>query len=149
MPGEPSYNHLLGECLKDELKVVNAHLPASRKSLKQLLAEAHPHVLCQDGSTHLFSKKELKFLADVLEADEAEKLKLPMMIRVGGEGGEMAVLAPTPVEAKVLGLVLDMELARQADKVIIYRPQLAALRGRLRTVTQYVFTPLGGLSTST
>lgn len=141
MDSELPYERMLQECLKSELRVVNAHLPSKQKLLSDLLDEEYPHILCRDGSTHLFRRKELKYLAGLLGADEQKKLLLPMLIEVGAGGGEMAVICPGAVEEKAISKVLDMPVTRRQDRVVIYKPQLAILRKLLRTTTQYIFTP--------
>lgn len=141
MDSELPYERMLQECLKSELKVVNAHLPSKQKLLSDLLDEEYPHILCRDGSTHLFRRKELRYLAGLLDADEQKKLLLPMLIEVGAGGGEMAVICPGAVEEKAVSKVLDMPVTRRQDRVVIYKPQLAVLRKLLRTTTQYIFTP--------
>lgn len=141
MDSELPYERMLQECLKSELKVVNAHLPSKQKLLSDLLDEEYPHILCRDGSTHLFRRKELRYLAGLLDADEQKKLLLPMLIEVGAGGGDMAVICPGAVEEKAVSKVLDMPVTRRQDRVVIYKPQLAVLRKLLRTTTQYIFTP--------
>ena len=141
MDSELPYERMLQECLKSELKVVNAHLPSKQKLLSDLLDEEYPHILCRDGSTHLFRRKELRYLAGLLDADEQKKLLLPMLIEVGAGGGEMAVICPGVVEEKAVSKVLDMPVTRRQDRVVIYKPQLAVLRKLLRTTTQYIFAP--------
>jgi uncharacterized protein (UPF0216 family) len=139
MADELPYEKMLQECLKSELRVVNAHLPCKQKPLSDLLAEEYPHILCHDGSTHLFSGKELRYLAGLLDADEQKELLLPILIEVSE--GEMAVRCPGVVEGKVISKILDMPVTRRQDRVVIYKPQLAILRKLLRTTTQYLFHP--------
>ena len=141
MDNELPYERMLQECLKSELRVVNAHLPSKQKPLSDLLDEEYPHILCRDGSTHLFRRKELKYLAGLLDADEQKKLLLPILIDVGAAEGEMAVICPGVVVENVISKVLDMPVTRRQDRVVIYKPQLAILRKLLRTTTQYLFSP--------
>ena len=116
MAGDLPYERLLQESLKHELKVVNAHLPTEQKPLSDLLREEYPHVVCKDGTTHLFSRKELRYLV-----------------------GLMAVLCPGETAAKVIAGVLDMTVTPRQSKITIYKPQLAVIRRVLRTTTQYIF----------
>ena len=139
MTGELPYERLLQESLRGELKVVNAHLPSKQKSLRDLLSEEYPNITCRDGSTHLFRRKELKYLAGLLSADEQQKLMLPILIEVSAGEGEMAVLSTGGVEEKVVAEVLDMPLTPKQGRIVIYKPQLAVIRKLLRTTTQYVF----------
>jgi len=141
MVNELRYERLLRESLKSELKVVNAHLPAEPKPLADLLGEEYPHVVCKDGSTHLFRRKELKYLAGFLDAGEQKALLLPMLIEVSSAQGEIAVMCPGEVEAKVMAKVLDMPVSPRQRRITIYKPQLAVIRKLLRTTTQYIFPP--------
>ena len=141
MDSELPYEKMLQECLRSELRVVNAHLPSKQKPLLDLLDEEYPHILCRDGSTHLFKKKELRYLAGLLDADEQKELLLPILINVSAGGDEMVVICPGMVAEKVISKVLDMPVSRRQDRVVIYKPQLAILRKLLRTTTQYLFPP--------
>jgi len=141
MDNELPYERMLQECLKSELRVVNAHLPGKQKPLSDLLGEEYPHILCRDGSTHLFRRKELKYLAGLLDADEQKKLFLPMLIEMSATEGEMAIICLGTMEEKVISRVLDMPVTCKQKKVIIYKPQFAVIRKLLRTTTQYLFLP--------
>lgn len=135
------YERLLQESLKSELRVINAHLPTKPKSLSDLLGEEYPHVVCKDGSTHLFRRKELKYLASLIDASEQKALLLPMLIEISSGQGEIAVVCPGEVEAKVIAKILDMAVSPRQRKITIYKPQLAVIRKLLRTTTQYIFPP--------
>jgi uncharacterized protein (UPF0216 family) len=140
MDDEPAYNALLQEALKDELRLLNAHLPRERRSLYELSQEKHPHIICSDGSTHIFKKKELGYLADILSIDEQKALLLPILIKIHAGCSEISVLYHGEEEQKVLSAILDMPLNVTADGITIYKRQLGVLRKKLRTTTQYIFT---------
>ena len=139
------YARMLENCLTGELRLVNAGLPRSRKPLSHLLCEEHPHVICNDGSTHSFKRKELEYLAGVLDKDEQEALLLPILIEIGASQGEAAVLALSGVEGelevKVASNVLNMSVTSDQGRIRIYKSQLALLRTKLKTATVYVFSP--------
>ena len=141
MVSELPYDRMLQECLKGEFRVVNAHLPTKQKPLSDLLAEEYPHVLCRDGSTHLFKRKELKYLASLINADEQKALLLPMLLEVNAGQGEVAVICLGEMEEKVISKVLDMPVTPRQKKIVLYKPQLALVRKLLRTTTQYLFPP--------
>jgi len=140
MSGELPYDRMLRQYLTGELRVLNAHLPGKQKSLADLWDEEYPHVLCKDGSAHLFKRKELGYLASLIDSDERKALPLPILIEVTAGRGEMAVLCPGEVEKKVIQKILDMPLDVREGRVTLYRPQLALVRKRLKTTTQYVFS---------
>jgi len=141
MPNSLPYEKMLQECLRGELRVVNAGLPRSQKQLSALLLEEYPHVICSDGSTHFFKRRELEYLASMMNTDEQEALLLPMLIELGSNQAEAAIICQTDVEEKVISKTLSMPTTPKQGRITIYKPQLALLRKRLKTTTQYVFSP--------
>ena len=135
------YERMLQECLKGELRVVNAGLPRNQKTLSALLREEYPHVLCSDGSTHLFKRRELEHIASFINIDEQEALLLPVLIELGANEAEAAIICQTDVEEKVISKILNMPTTPKQGRITIYKPQLALLRKMLKTTTQYVFSP--------
>ncbi|MBN2282953.1 MAG: DUF61 family protein [Deltaproteobacteria bacterium] len=134
-----SSEKLFPDYLVGELRSINAHLPRARKSLDALLHEERPHVVCGDGSRHLFKKKELHFLAGILSEDEQQLLMLPILLEVSSDQGGVVIRSREGLEIKVLEAVLDMALPRGDDRIIIFRPQVNVVRRVLKTTTQYVF----------
>ena len=141
MPNESPYQRMLQECLRGELRVLNAHLPCEQKLLSDLLGEEYPNIVCNDGSTHLFKRKELEYLASMLDTDEQKALLLPMLIEVNPGQSEVAVIYRGKVEAKVISKILDMPVTINQKRIILYKPQLALIRKPLKTTTQYLFSP--------
>jgi uncharacterized protein (UPF0216 family) len=133
---------MLQEYLGDELRVINAHLPLKQKPLSDLLHEEYPHVVCNDGSTHLFKRRELEYIASLIDIDEQQVLLLPMLVEPSAEQGEATIILieGEEVEEKVISKILGMPVTRKQTGITIYRPQLAVLRTKLKTTTQYVFS---------
>ena len=135
------YERMLQDCLRGELRVVNTGLPQSQKRLSNLLNEKYPHVVCNDGSNHFFKKNELEYLASMIDTDEQEALPLPMLIELGANQAEAAVICVGKVEEKVLSKVLNMQVKCEESRIRIYKPQLALLRRKLKTTSVYIFSP--------
>ncbi|MFC1927765.1 DUF61 family protein [Chloroflexota bacterium] len=135
------YEKMLQDCLGGELRIVNSGLPQSQKRLSDLLTEEYPHVVCNDGSTHLFKKNELHYLASMLDTDEQRTLPLPMLIELGANQGEAAIICAGEVEEKIVAKALNMPVTREEGMIRIYKPQLALLRKKFKTTTVYVFSP--------
>jgi uncharacterized protein (UPF0216 family) len=134
------YEKMLQECLRGELRVVNAGLPQSQKRLATLLNEKYPHVVCNDGSTHLFKKSELEYLASMIDTDEQKALPLPMLIELGANQAEAAIICEGKVEEKIILKALNMPVTCEGNRIRIYKPQLALLRRKFKTTTVYVFS---------
>ncbi len=140
MAGELLYDKVLQEYLKGELRVLNAHLPRHQKPLSDLLGEKYPHVVCNDGTTHLFKRKELEYLAGVIDTEEQEVLLLPMLIELGPNQDEATIICEQGIEEKVISKILDMPLTYKQKRITIYKLQLGVIRKVLKTTTQYIFS---------
>jgi uncharacterized protein (UPF0216 family) len=139
--GQSSYEKMLQDCLRGELRVVNTGLPRSQKVLSNLLNEKYPHVVCNDGSTHFLKKSELEYLASMIDTDEKKALPLPMLIELGTNQTEAAIICTGKVEEKVISKALNMPVTCEEGRIRIYKPQLALLRKKFKTTTVYVFSP--------
>jgi len=137
---DPGPDKVFESCLKGDIKALNAHLPRRRKTLRELQEEERPHVECGDGSTHSFRKKELEYLAQMLDNEDRETLLLPIIIEVGSGEGRLMVRSKTGIEAKIFSRILEMPISCRSDMITIFKPQLHVLRRVLKTTTQYVFT---------
>ena len=135
------YEKMLQNCLKGELKLVNTGLPQSQKRLSNLLNEKYPHVVCNDGSTHFSKRSELEYLASMLDTDEQETLPLPMLIELGANQAEAAIICAGEIEEKLISKALNMSVTCEERRIRIYKPQLALLRRKFKTTTVYVFSP--------
>jgi len=139
--GQSTYEKVLQDCLRGELRVVNIGLPQSQKRLSNLLSEKYPHVVCNDGSTHFFKKSELEYLATMIDTDEQKSLPLPMLIELGANQAEAAIICEGKIEEKVISKALNMPVTCEERRISIYKPQLALLRRKFKTTTVYVFSP--------
>lgn len=140
-PAETGYDRLLQGWLRGEMRLVNSGLPRERRPLSDLLQDGRPSVSCTDGSRHLFKRSELQLLTEILDEDERSSLLLPILIEMSGEETEAIALCPGDAERKVISYVVGMELAcDRPGRLRLYRPQLALLRKRLKTTTQYAFS---------
>jgi len=141
------YEKMLQDCLRGELRLVNTGLPQSQKrqskenKLFYLLNEKYPHVVCNDGSTHFFKKSELEYLASMIDTDEQKALPLPMLIELGANQAEAAIICEGKVEEKIISKALNMPVTCEERRIRIYKPQLALLRRKFKTTTVYVFSP--------
>ena len=135
------YDRVLQESVIGELRIVNAGLPRSQEWLSNLLKAEYPHVVCHDGSTHSFKKSELEYLGNIVDTDEQKTLALPMLIELGPNQGEAAIICGGKVEEKIISKVLGMPVICEERRIRIYKPQLALLRRKLKTTTVYVFSP--------
>jgi len=127
------------EVLNRELSRINLHLPRQRKSLAQLLKEEEPKVKLKDGSEHYFKRKELEFLASLLDEWDVDKLYIPIVLEITttwhGYFKVRGALAVKVIE-KLLG---TYDILEEKSELTLPRYMLPKIRRKLPTTTTYAF----------
>jgi len=141
MVDDSRYDKLLQESLKNELRFLNAPLPGKQKNLAALLEEETPSITSSDGSLQTFKRKELEYLSGLIESDKWDSLLLPVVIEVNPGANQTAIICRSDTEAEVFSALLGMTLTIRNHRIVIHKPQLAAIRKVLKTTTQYLFSP--------
>jgi uncharacterized protein (UPF0216 family) len=125
--------------LKFELNKLNLHLPKQRISLKEALESARPQIVTRDGNTHTFKREELDFLAGLVQGADREKIRLPILIALDPKFGRGAARITGKAEIMAISQILGKK--SEGGELLIYRPDVATVRRKLPTTTQYVFMP--------
>ncbi len=120
------------------IQTLNLHLPAKKRTLKELLLENKPRVKTRDNKTHFFDKKELEKLASLIPEEEYGRLRLPIFLEMSASMERGAVKVSGKLECEVIKKILGIEKA--GDSITLYYPHLAKIRKELPTTTQYMFT---------
>src|SRR3990172_2309043 len=111
------------------LQTLNRHLPAKRKTLKELFQETRPNIKNLDGSTHFFDKKEIEKVASLVPEWEHDKLRLPIYLEMSSSMERGSIRISGRIECRIIsGLVHAGEEKRKAeekDSMIIYYPHLS------------------------
>jgi len=125
--------------LKFELNKLNVHLPKRRISLKEALESTRPQVATRDGSVHRFKREELDFLVGVVPEIDRGRLQLPILIALDPKFGRGAARITGEAEAMAISQILGKKST--GGELLIYRPDVAIIRRKLPTTTQYIFMP--------
>jgi uncharacterized protein (UPF0216 family) len=91
----------------------------------------------RDGSIHRFDHEKLELLAGMISEESREELKLPILIHLNPKLGAGAARVVGRREVEVVCKLLEKE--GKGEELVIYRPEVAAVRRRLPTTTQYCF----------
>jgi hypothetical protein len=130
-----SYDRILAM----QLKAMNRHLARDKKSLARLLKEGKPTVRLRDGTDQYFKREELKFLASLLPKDMHRLLRLPIYIELSSARfGRGTARVCGKAEVEVISKILEKEA--WGDEMFVYKPEIPAIRKKLPTTTQYIFT---------
>ena len=122
------------EIILRELTRLNVHLPKKRVSLRQALE--NPEVELADGGIHKFRSSELELLKSLLSEEDWELLKLPILIEMNPKFGKGAGRIKGVPECRVVAKLLGKQ---ESEELILYLPEIAELRAKLPTVTEYFF----------
>jgi len=136
-----SHPDIVEVLLREELRVANKHLPLARKSLRELLEEEYPHVVCRDGSLHSFRRRELVELSKYVPREKWDRLLLPIIIEVASGEEELVGVVSDPYAAEVVSLIL--EVSPGEGRVLLYKPQIYELRRRYSTIFQLALSYAG------
>jgi len=129
------------DLLMREIAGINLHLPAIRPALSELLRSDEPRVRLRNGSYHHFRRSELEYLASLLEEDEADRLKVPIVLEISTlHRGYFRVRGRVEVKVieKVLGTYDPLD---ERDEGLYPRYLLPRIRRALPTTTTYAFVP--------
>ena len=126
--------------LQKFLSIMNSHLPLRRRSFNELMEEADPYYECKDGHRIRIAKKELLWIATILDEQELGRLRLPVILMSDTSTETGAWKASGKVEAKLLGKVVGKEPDPE-DEIRLYFPHLNDLRRKLPTTTTVMFVP--------
>ena len=123
------------------VRSLNDHLPVERKALVELLGEEKPRVACRDGSSHRIRREELEAIERIVRPrweNEAERLKLPILIEMAPDYGRSAARIRGRVYCDIVQSILGEE-RKTTDEMVIFRPDIRRLRRELPSATQYAF----------
>ncbi|MHA1186125.1 MAG: DUF61 family protein [Candidatus Heimdallarchaeota archaeon] len=65
---------------KLDIEKMNDHLPANRKTLRELLAEDKPTVMTKKDKLHKIRKPHLEIIAELFDESEWDNVKLPIVL---------------------------------------------------------------------
>ncbi|HIH40764.1 MAG TPA: DUF61 family protein [Halobacteria archaeon] len=119
---------------------LNSHIPEERKTLSSLLSESRPMVRGKDGSIHVFKKKELDKIAEIVPKGDYDRLLLPIYIEMNSEYGRGAGRIVGKINCDLVKKILgERYYYERDDEIILYANDIGNLRRILPTTTQYIF----------
>lgn len=127
-----------GGGLEKLVRSMNRSLPERRRSLEELMTQAHPALKCRNGSIISLEKNELEMIAPLLPKYEWNRLLLPIIIEMTPDFGGTAARIRGKLECVIVTKLLDLKKPA-ADQLILYLAEIRTLRRVLPTATHYGF----------
>jgi uncharacterized protein DUF61 len=135
---------------REELRRLNSHLPKSRRTLEELLADPSPSVSSVSGHTIRMKNEELKALSSSLPAAAAKRVRLPIVLlrRRDFGSGTFNVLGDPYEEYALLLLTSSFdgtfeEFKETRRTATIYKPQISLLLRRFHSLIVIGFGAVG------
>lgn len=128
-------DELIDTFLREELRLVNKHLPRRKISLCELLNMDVPYVVTGNGGIHIFDPKELEMLAKITNKNCS--LKLPIVIEYVPSNEGLYIIRDQ-LEAEVVAEILGLY---KTFPLILHRATLLELRRKLRTTSTILLSP--------
>jgi len=133
---------ILDTMLRDELRKLNAHLPKTRKTVRELLDEESPSVSTVGGGRIAMKKTEIEELSSVLDDNLRDKVKLPIVLLRSRELGPGAFkLLGDSSEEHALNKVLRQgsddssgQDAARNQGIVFYKPEVSELKRRFHSL---------------
>jgi uncharacterized protein (UPF0216 family) len=123
------------------MEMMNRHVPSKRTSLAELLKAKEAEYRGKDGVVYHIKRKELEFLASIVDAWDQPKLKLPIIIMTDTSyeaGGAWKIMGR--IEVKVVSQIVGRE-PEFPDQMRLFHPHMVKLRTELPTATTTLFSP--------
>lgn len=95
------------------IQILNRHLPAKRRTLRELMMEEIPSVKNHDGSIHTFDKKELEKLASIIPGWEHNRLRLPIYLEMSSSMERGTIRISDRIECRVISRILQKGEAQE------------------------------------
>lgn len=122
------------------LEMMNRHVPSKRASLADHLKGTDPGYEGKDGVRYHIKRKELEYLATLLDEWEWPKLKLPIIVMTDTADDMGAWKIMGRMEVKVVSKIVE-RAPEAEDSMRLFHPHMVKLRSELPTATTMMFSP--------
>jgi len=120
------------------IEAVNRHMPATTKSLEDMLKEKDPTILAKDGNEYYIERGELEFIAQHVEEFERKRFRIPIILEMCELGSERVIFVRDKLHADFIKKAFGYERIVNGS-LMLYPYELPPIRRKLRTASQVMF----------
>ncbi|RLI94178.1 MAG: hypothetical protein DRO92_03255 [Candidatus Altiarchaeales archaeon] len=127
--------------ISTQLREMNSSL-AVQKTLKELLSMDEPFSITRSGDRHLFDKKHLKMLSEIIPYYEHEHIRLPVYLYVDPNISDQYYVKGI-LESKIIRVLGEMGEGYRIKDEILYIPKVIGRMMRIRypSIVQFFWLP--------
>ncbi len=120
------------------INAVNKHLPRNSRMLAEMLKEEFPTIRARDGNEYVIERKELEFIANHLDEEEAKTFPIPIILEMCDVRGKTLVYVRNKKHAEFLRRSFGFD--RFVDGVLVLDVhEIYPIRRKLKTASQVMF----------
>ncbi len=120
------------------INAVNKHLPRNSRMLAEMLEEEYPTIRARDGNEYVIEKKELEFIAEYLDEEEAKSFPIPIILEMCEIKGNRLVYVRNKKHAEFLKRAFGFDRFVE-DNLVLDVHEIHPIRRKLKTASQIMF----------
>ncbi|MBO8182242.1 MAG: DUF61 family protein [Archaeoglobus sp.] len=120
------------------IEAMNRHMPAKRRSLKDMLEDEDPSIKAKDGNEYIIEKKELEFIAENVDEMDWNRFIIPILLEMNYLNGETVIFIRDKLHQQFLKKAFGFDRFVK-DAMMIYPYEMQKVRKKLRTASQVIF----------
>ncbi len=120
------------------IEAMNRHMPAKKRTLKDMLEDDDPSIKAKDGNEYIIEKKELEFIAEYIDEMDWSRFTVPILLEMNYLSGETVIFIRDRFHQEFLKKAFGFDRFVK-DAMMIYPYEMQKVRKKLRTASQVIF----------
>jgi len=120
------------------IEAMNKHMPAKKRTLKDMLEDDDPSIKAKDGNEYIIEKKELEFITEYIDEMDWSRFTVPILLEMNYLSGETVIFIRDRFHQEFLKKAFGFDRFVK-DAMMIYPYEMQKVRKKLRTASQVIF----------
>jgi hypothetical protein len=126
------------KALAKMIEAMNRHMPAKRRTLKDMLEDDDPSIKAKDGNEYIIEKRELEYIAEYVDELDWNRFTVPILLEMNYLSGETVIYIRDRLHQEFLKKAFGFDRFVK-DAMMIYPYEMQRVRKKLRTASQVIF----------
>ncbi len=126
------------KALAKMIEAMNRHMPAKKRTLKDMLEDDDPSIKAKDGNEYIIEKRELEYIAEYVDELDWNRFTVPILLEMNYLSGETVIYIRDRLHQEFLKKAFGFDRFVK-DAMMIYPYEMQRVRKKLRTASQVIF----------
>ncbi len=126
------------KALAKMIEAMNRHMPAKKRTLKDMLEDDDPSIKAKDGNEYIIEKRELEYIANYVDEMDWNRFTVPILLEMNYLSGETVIYIRDRLHQEFLKKAFGFDRFVK-DAMMIYPYEMQRVRKKLRTASQVIF----------